>query len=59
MRPEARLPDWGLTLSNGEGPGIVSGVYRTDNPVRTWVNTAAIALPFLAAPNATLSVEVI
>jgi hypothetical protein len=56
---EARLPEWGLSVANGEGPGIVSGVYSTEDPVRNWVKSAAIAVPVVGRPNATLSAQVL
>lgn len=56
---EARLTEWGLDLDAGEGPGIVAGVYRTQDPVASWVKGAGISIPVVASPNATLSAEVL
>lgn len=59
MPLEAFEDVYDLDLENGEGPGLVSGVYKTTDPVGVWTKTSAVALPILAAPNATLSAKVL
>lgn len=58
---------WGTTaesldarygLAGGAEPGIVAGIYDTDNPIALWTNAAAIGLPILANPDLTLKATV-
>jgi hypothetical protein len=53
---EALEPDFGIT--DGDGPGVVAGVYTTKDPVAVWTKAAAIGLPILANPDLTLSATV-
>lgn len=58
---------WGTTaesldpryaLEAGEEPGIVAGVYSTEDPIALWTKAAAIGLPVLANPNLSLAADV-
>lgn len=59
---------WGTTaeslsprfeLTEEEAPGIVAGVYETQDPVSLWTKAAAIAVPILANPNLSFSADVL
>ena len=52
---EALESAYEINLDNGEGPGIVSGQYKSPDPVKLWTKTAGIAVPLFAEPNATLA----
>lgn len=56
---EALESAYEVNLDNGEGPGIVSGQYKSPDPVKLWTKTAGIAVPLFAEPNATLSGKVL
>lgn len=57
--PAEALEDaYEIDVDNGEGPGVVSGVYKVPQPVALWTNTSAIVVPILAAPNSVLSATV-
>lgn len=45
---ESLSPNYGIELT--EAPGIVAGVYTTDDPVALWTKVAAIAVPVVANP---------
>jgi hypothetical protein len=58
---------WGTTaesldgdygIEDGEEPGIVSGVYKDDDPPALWTKAAAIGLPVLANPDLTFCADV-
>lgn len=58
---------WGTTaesldgkygLDDGERPGIVAGVYDTDDPIALWTKAAGIGLPVLANPDLSLAATV-
>lgn len=58
---------WGTTsesldpaygIEDGEEPGIVSGVYRSDDPVALFTKAAGIGLPVLANPDLSFSADV-
>lgn len=55
---EALEEAYELDVDNGEGPGVVSGVYKVPQPVALWTNTSAIVVPLLAAPNSVLAATV-
>lgn len=48
-----------LDLDNGEAPGVVSGQYKSQDPVTIWTKTAAVAVPLFAEPNSTLAAQVL
>lgn len=59
---------WGTTaealderfgIEEGEEPGIVAGVYSTDDPIALWTKSAAIGLPVLANPDLSLAATVV
>lgn len=56
---EALEDVYDLDLDNGEGPGVVSGQYKSEDPVTLWTKTSAISAPALAAPDATLCSQVL
>lgn len=56
---EALEDAYDLDLDNGEAPGVVSGQYKSNDPVTLWTKTAAVAAPALAMPNATLAAQVL
>ena len=39
-------------------PGLISGVYKTNDPVGLWTLTSAVGAPVLFAPDATLAATV-
>lgn len=45
---ESLEPNYGIEL--GDAPGIVAGVYSTEDPVALWTKAAAIAVPVMANP---------
>lgn len=45
-------------LEEGEQPGIVAGVYQTEDPIALWTKAAAIGLPIMANPNLTFKADV-
>lgn len=45
---ESLEPGYGIELA--EAPGIVAGVYSTEDPVALWTKVAAIAVPVVANP---------
>lgn len=45
---ESLEPNYGIELA--EAPGIVAGVYSTEDPVALWTKAAAIAVPVVANP---------
>lgn len=57
---------WGTTAESlepeyeleGDEPGIVAGVYATQDPVALWTKASGIALPVLANPNLTFQAVV-
>ena len=53
---ESFEPDYGLA---GEEAGIVSGVYRSVDPVALWTHASAIALPILGDPDLTFVADVL
>jgi len=54
----AEAQELGYGLTSGEQPGIVAGVYKTEDPVALWTKAAAIGLPVLANPNLSFSATV-
>lgn len=46
---ESLEPNYGIEL--GDAPGIVAGVYSTEDPVALWTKAAAIAVPVVANPS--------
>lgn len=55
----AEALELGYGLAPGvEQPGIVAGVYSTQDPVALWTKAAAIGLPVLANPNLSFSATV-
>lgn len=48
----------GYAMEAGEEPGIVAGVYKSDNPVALYTNAAGIGLPVLANPNLSFAATV-
>lgn len=58
--PAEALEDvYDLDLDNGEGPGVVSGQYKEQDPLTLWTKTGAIAAPAFATPDATLASQVL
>ena len=58
--PAEALEDaYDLDIDNGEGPGVVSGQYKEQDPLTLWTKTGAIAAPAFAAPDATLAAQVL
>jgi hypothetical protein len=53
---ESFEPDFGLA---GEEAGIVSGVYKSVDPVALWTLASAIALPILGQPDLTFVADVL
>lgn len=57
---------WGVTLESQEPayqglspqPGLVAGAWKSRDPINVWTHVAAIALPILTVPDATLSAKV-
>jgi hypothetical protein len=58
---------WGTTaesldpsyqLAEGDEPGIVAGVYSTQDPIALWTKAAGIALPVAANPDLSLKAVV-
>lgn len=45
---ESLEPNYGIELA--EAPGIVAGVYSTEDPVALWTKASAIAVPVVANP---------
>lgn len=45
-------------LATADAPGIVAGVYRSEDPIAIWTKAAAIALPVLANPNLSMKLTV-
>lgn len=56
---EALEDVYDLDLDNGEGPGVVSGQYKTEDPVTLWTKTGAVAAPAMSTPDATLCAQVL
>lgn len=54
----AEAQELGYGLAPGDQPGIVAGVYKTEDPVALWTKAAAIGLPVLANPNLSFSATV-
>lgn len=54
---ESMEPEYGIPAV--EQPGIVAGVYRTDDPIAAWVKATAIALVTLANPDQTFVADVL
>lgn len=55
----AEAMELGYGLAPGvEQPGLVAGVYNTQDPVALWTKAAAIGLPVLANPNLSFSATV-
>lgn len=52
LEPEYQLED-------GEQPGIVTGVYKSQDPVSVWTKSASIGLPVLANANLVLAATVL
>lgn len=46
-------------ISSSQGPGMISVIEKTFDPVATWTKVAAVALPVLVNPNLTLAATVI
>lgn len=56
MTLEASEPEFGATMQ----PGVVAGAWKTTlDPIQVWTKAVTIALPLLAAPDLTLSCQVI
>jgi hypothetical protein len=53
---ESLDPSYGIEA--GEEPGIVAGVYSTEDPIALWTKAAAISLPVLANPDLTFRATV-
>lgn len=53
---EALDPAYGV---EGDEPGIVAGVYSTEDPIALWTKASAIALPVLANPDLSFAATVI
>lgn len=56
--PTVEAQDPRYNLAGGDQNGIVSGLYREDDPPIAWALGKAVALPVLTNPNATLSAKV-
>lgn len=54
---EALQPEYGI--EEGDLPGIVAGVYSTDDPVALWTKAAALGLPVLANPDLSFAADVL
>lgn len=54
----AEAQELGYGLAPVDQPGIVAGVYKTEDPVALWTKAAAIGLPILANPNLSFSAVV-
>lgn len=52
---ESLEPGYGL---QGDEPGIVAGVYRSEDPIALWTKAAAIGLPVAANPDLTFVADV-
>lgn len=65
--PNAGATVWGITAEAGEPeyglagdlPGMVSGAYKTNDPLTYWVHANATVLPVLINANATMKVKVL
>lgn len=65
--PGAGTTVWGLTAESGEAeyglsgelPGMVSGAYKSNDPLTYWVHANATVLPVLLNANATMAVKVL
>lgn len=57
--PTVESQDPRFNLGVGDRSGIVSGLYREDDPPMGWVLGKAVALPILANPDTTLSAKVL
>lgn len=58
---------WGTTaesldsryaIEEGDQPGIVAGVYATEDPIAMWTKAAGVGLPVLANPDLTFKADV-
>lgn len=56
--PTVESQDARYNLAGGDQAGIISGLYREDDPPLAWALGKAVALPILTNPNATLSAKV-
>lgn len=52
---ESLSPEYGV---EGDEPGIVAGVYATQDPIALWTKAAGIALPVLANPDLSFVADV-
>ncbi len=55
---EATDPRYGMANTD-DAPGIVAGVYGTEDPPALWTKAAAIALPVLANPDLSFTADVL
>ena len=53
---EAGEPEYGLA---GDLPGMVTGAYKTNDPLTHWIHANATVLPVLIDANATMAVKVL
>lgn len=47
----AEAMDPGFGIEQAERPGIVAGVYRTEDPIALWTKASAIGMPVMANPD--------
>lgn len=65
--PGAGVTVWGITAEAGEPeyglagdlPGMVTGAYKTNDPLTHWIHANATVLPVLIDANATMAVKVL